>query len=383
LKIADRYIGRLFDKMHNWSEAASPEKPVTILHVAESFAGGTLTSISKLTRGLGTPFRHVVLHGMREDTDPDYASRFTPDVELVRWRISKSIGRSFLAARAHLGESIARYAPEIVHAHSSKAGVIVRLSSAWRRTRVLYSPRGYSFQRMDVAPAVRAAFWLAEAMLARPPHLTIACGENEYRLARKLTPSVARINNMVNLAEIGTIRSNTNGGGPLRVAMMGQIAPAKNFPLLAEVALHCPTMRFTWIGGGDVPAGVILPPNLEIAGMLAHSEAIKRLAQQQVYIHTSRWEGLSNAVLEAMALGLPMVVSPASEEVVCPDSDLRNGYVCTTREDYVTVLRNYAQNPDVAKRHGLNSRKLVEGRYALDVVLAQWRELYLREAGCI
>lgn len=353
---------------------------ITVLHVAESFAGGTLTSVSRLVRGLEAPFQHAVLHGMREDTTPDFAARFPADAELVRWDIMRNVAASAGRAMAHLRAVVAERRPDIIHAHSTKAGFLVRLSNVWRRAPVLYSPRGYAFLRTDVPAPVRGAFWLAEAAMARRPHLTVACGRNEARLARQLGTQPAFINNMVDLQVLGPLRAGHGAGAALRVAMLGQIAPAKNFPLFAGIAAACPRMQFTWVGGGEVPQGVLLPPNLTMTGMLPHRAALERLAAHDVYLHTSCWEGLSNAVLEALALGMPMIVSPVSGEVV-ETGPLANGAVCRKTPDYVDALNRLASDRALLALYAANSRRLAEDRYSSTRVLQQWRDLYRAQAG--
>jgi glycosyltransferase involved in cell wall biosynthesis len=151
--------------------------------------------------------------------------------------------------------------------------------------------------------------------------------------------------------------------------------------LLVEIARACPDMVFTWVGGGDVPAGLSIPGNLRLTGMLPHAEALAVLAESDVYIHTSRWEGLSNAILEAMALALPVVVSPVSQEVVCTELGLGNGFVCVQPADYVRALRTFGADASAVAAAGCNSRRLAEQRYAPDVVLEKWRRLYASEAG--
>jgi glycosyltransferase involved in cell wall biosynthesis len=357
---------------------AGPE--IVVLHAVESFAGGTLTSVARLVHSLGEPFRHIILHGLREDSPADFADRLPSHTRLIRWHVDRAISlRGDARALRELERVLKETRPAIIHAHSSKAGAICRMSSGWRTSAVLYSPHSYAFQQTDVSALQRKALWGCEFALARRPHITVACGASEYALARRLGRRVVQINNMVDLSDIGPLRAQHTLHGPLRVAMLAHIAPRKNFPLFVEVARACETRgyQFTWIGGGDLQRDLPLPANVTVTGMLPHGRALETLAQSHVYMHTAAWEGLAIAVLEAMALAMPVVVSSASSEVVMTDPERRNGEVCDTVDHYVAALARFVEAPGTIAEFGRNSRAIVEARYVPEVVLAQWRALYL------
>lgn len=354
-------------------------KPITILHVTEPFASGIFSMVVHLATGVGSPFRHVVLHGTR-GIPADYRERFPPDVRLIEWDVGRSISpRRDRAAFQQLKAVVTEIQPSVIHAHSSKAGALARLLRP--DCAVLYSPQAYGFQRLDLSVLHRSIYWGIEFLLAKLGHVTVAGGEQEYRIARSLGGRVVKINNLIDVRKIGSTRS-VPANGPVEVAMMGRIAPQKNLGLLADIARACEPygLQFVFIGGGDLPPGIRMPANLTILGDFEWTAAIRRLARAQIYIQTSSWEGLSIAVLEAMTLGMPVVVSAPSAELV-REKELHNGYVCREVPDYVRALKELAQSPQLIQICGAHSRQIVEGEYASEVIIPQWRALYARSAG--
>lgn len=108
------------------------------------------------------------------------------------------------------------------------------------------------------------------------------------------------------------------GNGPPVVTFVGRLAFEKGIDRLLEawplVLDQCPGARLKLIGAGvesDALQGMAvrmgIADSVEFAGARADVEAILR--QSDVFVLPSREEGLSIALLEAMALGMPVVVS--------------------------------------------------------------------------
>jgi len=104
------------------------------------------------------------------------------------------------------------------------------------------------------------------------------------------------------------------------------------------------------------------------------------LARGDIYVQPSFQEGLPNAVLEAMAMGLPIVATRISgNEDVVADGD--NGLLVPPGdpEALAAAIRRLVADPALAVRMGRRSREIVESRFSLAAVMNKLREAYRRQ----
>ena len=111
------------------------------------------------------------------------------------------------------------------------------------------------------------------------------------------------------------------------------------------------------------------------------------LARADIYVQPSFQEGLPNAVLEAMAMGLPIVATRVSgNEDVVTDGD--NGLLVPPGDPdaLAAALRTLVADPALAARMGRRSREIVESRFSLTAVMNQLRDAYrgapIKRSGC-
>ena len=353
---------------------------IKVLHVVEAFSGGIVQSIATICRALDGEVGFHVLHGRRPDSPADARALYPAGVGFTEWRAA---GRSIspgsdLRAIQQLHTVVKAVRPDVIHAHSSKAGALVRLAFPTGSLPVIYSPRGYSFLQKDKGRLGRAAFWTMERVLGALPHITVGCGLGEYSLARSVAGRAVLIPNMINPADfLDAALLRPDPDGPLRVAMAGGIRPQKNFPLFCRIAANWADspMRFVWIGDGEIPEGTHVPANVEITGWLTRADVLRTLAGCHVYMQTSLWEGLPIAMLEGMALGLPVLACPAvgNTELVIEGG---NGFLCADAASFVAGLARLDRDRALLGRLGAASRRLVEQHHAVDRVAHRWLSLY-------
>ncbi len=353
---------------------------IKVLHAVEAFSGGIVQSIATLCRALAGEAVFSVLHGQRPDAPEDAQDQFPDGVSFLPWPgAAREIApRRDYQAILELRAAVERVRPDVIHAHSSKAGALARLAFPSGRVPVVYSPRGYAFLRQDKGLVGRSVFWMIERSLGLLPHITVGCGLGEYGLARAVSGHAVLIPNMVNPGDFAeAARSRPDPDAPLRIAMAGGIRPQKNFPLFQEIAdaARDRPWRFLWIGDGERPGGSALPPNVEITGWLKRGEVLRTMAGCHVFMQTSLWEGLPVALLEGMALGLAVLARPAvgNTELVVEGA---NGFLCVEPAAFVAALDQWDQNRNMLIAMGDFSRLLVEQNHSVNRIMPRWSSLY-------
>lgn len=368
--------------------------------VTDAFAGGVYEWLKMVCPALvRRGFRVGVVYWRRpESPPPETLAADFPGSDLDDFGPGASPNPIRMAGR--LLRLLEQRRPDIVHLHSSWAGLAGRLALSGRRRRgggpaaVYYTPHAYGFLRQDLNPAMRAAVWLAEKTLARAAGtVVVACGPGETKLAKGLGSRVIEIPNGIESLPSGPPREAQGGsagagpGGAL-VLSGGRLAPQKD-PLFALAAAsrilrEHPLARFVWVGDGPLArAASAYLGRMEpaVAGRMRLSPHVERdtfralLAGASVYLHTARWEGLSLALLEAMAAGTPIVVrrGPGCHEVV---EQARAGLVIDDPASAAQAAGRVLGDRDLAADLGRAGQAAVRDRFSLERLIAGLVDLY-------
>jgi glycosyltransferase involved in cell wall biosynthesis len=294
--------------------------PLRILHVTEAAGSGTLEVVSTLCAGLIAAGHDVaVATGERPETPTDLGAVLPAGVVLRRLPWTRRTPSQQLAAARALRRFAAEWSPDVVHLHSSFAGAVGALALGGRRT--IYSPHAYSFARASEPAWRRAAYRSAERLIARRCGLVGAVSHAEAALARRgaRASEVVAVPNGIPELDPGRAPEPAPDRGR-RVVAMGRVGPqrrpAESAWILSQLAA---TASVAWIGGA--PAGEDAPlraAGVPVTGWLPRSEALAALAQAQVYLHWSAWDGQSLSILEALARDVVVIASdiPANREIV-------------------------------------------------------------------
>lgn len=96
-----------------------------------------------------------------------------------------------------------------------------------------------------------------------------------------------------------------------QVVTVARLAKQKNLPLLFSLAKEFPDKRFVVVGEGEERKNLekLLPNNVFLVGQ-QNKEAVKKiLSKSDIFVLTSNYEGWGLAVVEALAAGLPVVMT--------------------------------------------------------------------------
>lgn len=117
------------------------KKKIKILHVAQA-AGGVDRYIRMLLKYLDKEKFENILVCSQDFREKDYKN-LVDFFEQVK--MDRAIGSNDLKAIGEVRRLIKRYNPDIVYAHSSKAGAIARVADIGLRNRCVYNPHGWAF----------------------------------------------------------------------------------------------------------------------------------------------------------------------------------------------------------------------------------------------
>lgn len=294
----------------------------TVLHVTDCYAGGVPVAIAAYVRNSPPGVEH---HLLADIPDPALA-----DDSLTRCFASVTVlGSTPMRAIRAIRRERRRTGADIVHAHSSFAGAYTRMAVRNSpRTRIVYTPHCYAFERTDIPGWSRRSYRAVEWLLSFNVETIAACSEGEASASERrglLQPRVVHIPNVVIDPPARRPRVRPEPDRPLLVASLGRLAPQKDPERFVEATERIRARGIdvdpVWMGGGrEEVAAVLEAAGVEVTGWVPHGEVASRLACSDVYLHTAAWEGFPIAVLEAVRSGVPTLVRRISAFGTLPDA---------------------------------------------------------------
>lgn len=292
-----------------------------------------------------------------------------------------------LAGFLELTRLLRRERPDIVHANSSKAGVLGRLAAAAAGVPIrIFTVHGWAFAARSGLPS-RAYGWADR--LVRPLTTVTICVSEHDRVTgvRARTCSAERtvvIRNAV--APETEPRARHDRPRPLLVSV-GRLKAPKDFITLVRALALLPAGCCDALIVGDGPDRPELEAELRKLGIedrvrLAGQRDDVRtlLADADLFALSSVSEGLPVSVLEAMAAELPVVASRVGgvPELVV---DGENGFLVPPRDprELAVALKRLVDDGDLRRHLGAVGRVRAETRFNLNGFRRAHLELYAAE----
>jgi glycosyltransferase involved in cell wall biosynthesis len=355
-----------------------------IIHVTESFAGGVHDFLVDLTNGM-SEFNHFIIHGIRENTPKDFKKDFPKGTEFLYWKnASREINpKKDLFALKELIDILKSVDNiDIIHLHSSKAGFLGRAAARilGLQNKVIYTSHGVSFLRKDVSSIKKKQFELFEKLASKFGGQVIACSNSEAQEFRKVGIKARYIFNGVDIDKCQAKQLNKKEDKFI-IGTVGRITYPKNPMMFNEIAnqfLEYKDIKFVWIGDGEL-RDELTSENIEITGWLNKDDLFKKLAEIDLYISTSLWEGLPLSVLQAMCFRKPLLLSNCVGNV-----DLviegKNGFIFNDKEEAVNKIEKLFNNYELLKTLGEGSFKILKDNFTLEKTVKEYKNLYLSKS---
>jgi glycosyltransferase involved in cell wall biosynthesis len=286
--------------------------------------------------------------------------------------------------------------PHIVHTHSSKAGVLGRLAAkAAGVPHIVHTYHGFSFHRFQNPLLFRAYVAAERAACNRTEHLIfVSEGNREWahhlHLTNGCSTSLIRsgieVNRYRNLVRTNYIQQQF--GIPEHAKIIGTIAclkPQKDPLTFVEAAdqvmQKIPEAYFLLIGDGELREKVEIrsarlsdPSRFILAGWRRDTNQL--LANMDLFVLSSLWEGLPRVIPEATLSGVPIVASDieGNREVIF---ETKNGILAEPRNS-----QDFAKKIILALNSGWkvdpDLRDKMETQFSIEKMVYQQEELYLK-----
>lgn len=364
--------------------------PVSVLHVLEATEGGTRRWLENVVTGLDPArVRSACVCSLRRD--PGFAEvveRFRRQgvpvwVVDMRREISPAAD---LRALSQVTRILREEQFDVVHGHSAKGGMIARLAA--RRAGhscAVYTPHAFPFLAGGLSGLVYRAL---ERCAIRLTRALLAVSEAEAQAARDLGYPPSKVHLVRNAVASAPETENVATRNPAAPVVGGaaSLRPQKDPLAFVEVCALVsrlrPDARFQLCGAGPLEGAVRcrrratgLEGKLELLRPVPDAAHLPR--GWNVFLFCSRYEGLSYALLEAMAAGTPVVAmaAPGVAEVVQHEETgllVPPGDIPAAASAVVRLLAD----PKLAQRLGEAARQHVLERYSLEEQLERLTRFY-------
>ncbi len=351
-----------------------------ILHIVESFGSGVYSFLVDLINETSKEFEIIVAYGVRNETPENFIKDFDSNVKFIKIEdFTRSINlKKDIKALNEIKKVISNEKPDIIHLHSSKAGVLGRFIASGKKYKMLYNPHGFSFLKQDDSRFKKICYRTIEKMMTiiNQKCIIVGCSQGEYEEAKKLSKNSICINNGINTKELEEktkkLQKHETDFKNLKICTIGRIGYQKNPKLFNEIAESLPNNKFTWIGDGELK-NELTSPNIKITGWKNKEEVLEELNKNDIFILTSLWEGLPIALLEAGYMKkLCIVTNVIGNRDVIKNNE--NGYIFNCTDEIIKKI-NKINNIEYYKLTK-TIKKDIKENYNMQIMINKYKKVY-------
>ena len=252
------------------------------------------------------------------------------------------------------------YKPDIVHAHDVRASVVA--AGAGGRVRLLSHIHGNNVDMHRVNPKT-LLYLLASARFS---HIFWVSNSsfNQYCFRKLLDGKSTVLYNVINRDSLLSRMAQDTNEYSYDAVYIGRLTAPKNpqrlMRVISKLVKKTPEVRIAVAGSGDLEEETKnLASELNISGNITFlgyvTNPIKLLHDAKAMLLTSDWEGTPMVALEAMALGVPIVSTPADGMIELIQNG-ENGFLTADEEIFSEKL--YAIISDPGLRSDLSRNAL-------------------------
>jgi sugar transferase (PEP-CTERM/EpsH1 system associated) len=368
--------------------------PISVVHVVRSLdVGGLENGVVNLVNRAPAGMRHTVVCMTVAGA---FASRLRPEVEVLA--LGKKTGhdpRTFV----RLVSLLRRLRPSIVHSHNWATFDAVLAARLARVPAVIHGEHGRDMT--DPEGRNRRRNWLRRASAPLVDRFVAVSEDLRHWLVDDIglpRPKVVTIHNGVDTIRFAPADSTAArialGLPPdeLVVGTVGRLDPVKDHATLVRAfAAVARRVRAFLVIVGDGPcrlelerlvAALGIARRVRLLGERADVPAV--LDAVDLFVLPSFAEGLSNTLLEAMAMGIPVVVTRVGGNAELVEDGANGAHVPRhDPEALATAMATYLEDANLRSVHGKSSRQRAVEHFGLERMVAAYTALYRDVTGAV
>lgn len=291
--------------------------------------------------------------------------------------------------------------PDIVHTHSSKAGIIGRYAAAKAKIPTVHTIHGASFHRGKSGLAFNVYRALERWAARRTDAFISVCDSlTEQYVSAGVAPA-DKFTTIYSGMDVDPFLNPPRGRVEVRqqlglkpehvaVAKVARLFHLKGHKFLIEAARRIidrsPNVRFVLIGDGVLRAEfdqriseLGLSDHFILTGLVPPERIPELISAADIVAHTSEWEGLARVLPQGLIAGKPVVSYDVdgAREVVIPEE---TGYLLPVEEiaGLADAICELAESAALRERLGMNGRERFTETFRHQTMTAQIREVYQR-----
>lgn len=271
---------------------------------------------------------------------------------------------------------------EVVHSHGKGAGIYSRLCKLFNPSLKVV----HTFHGVASSSTTHLRGFISNTVEYCLGNLTdcficVSEGERKIVIEKKLV-NVNKVFVVYNGIEDKGRKNIQNVSKKIfKIVSLSRFDYAKNMSLAYDIACAFkdnPNIHFIWVGDGPDYAYLKKKAesdlvNIDFVGF-SH-EPMKYLKSSDLYLSTSRFEGLPYGLIEASSVGLPIVATNViGNNEVCVDKV--NGFLYTQIEDSIKAINMLYNDSHLVKCMGENSRKIYEEKFQIEKMISSIVDTY-------
>jgi glycosyltransferase involved in cell wall biosynthesis len=366
---------------------------IKICHISQS-AGGVETYILEIISNTNPNFQHTVICG---DNGTLARTSQGAGAKVLNIKMVREI--SFIQDLLTLFKIIflvAKIKPSIIHAHSGKGGIWGRIVGVILGIPTVFTPNAFSYLgQMGVKKKI---VLIVEKIFRNKGFYLIGASNSEC--LRAISDVGWKEENVFNnFPNSITVNSNVRfkkKSDFLTIITVGRITYQKNpalfLDVVKEIVAQNSNIRFVWLGSGyaDELSGLFyqkisslkLHSKLIVKPWSSKEETLNMLNESDIYLSTSRYEGLPFVLLEAMDNFLPLVVSNVDGNKDVVEHEV-NGFLCNSIDDYVRAILLLSSNESMRRLFGQKSKKVLTEKFNIEKNIKNLETIYNKLANGI